>query len=433
MLNQIPLRSAIVAILLCCLTGIALAQQPASSPPPGFTALFNGKDLTGWKGLVGDPIARAKMTPEQLAEAQRKSDADIAKRWRVDNGEIVNDGAGPYLCTVDKYDDFELWVDWKIAPEGDSGIYLRGSPQVQIWDGLGGKPEARVGSGGLYNNQIGVSRPLVVADKPAGQWNTFFIRMIGQRVTVKLNDKLVVDNVIMENYWDRKRPIFPKDQIELQTHGSETRFRNLFIRPIPPEEANAALQKAGEEGFAPLFNGKDLDGWVGATNGYEARDGVIACKSGAGGNLYTKDEYADFAVRFEFKLPPGGNNGLAIRAPLEGDAAYVGMEIQVLDDPHPMYAKLEPWQFCGSIYGLVPAQRGYLRPTGQWNYEEVIAKGSRITVNLNGTIIVDADLDQVKDSDGKHPGMKRPAGHIGFAGHKDPVEFRNIRVKKLAP
>jgi hypothetical protein len=428
--QQARLALVVVTVAICWV-GRACAQAPSNVPPPGFTALFNGKDLAGWKGLVGNPISRARMSPEQLAEAQRKADAELARHWKVEDGQIVNDGSGPHLCTVDQYGDFELWVDWKISPGGDSGIYLRGSPQVQIWDPVNGIPDARVGSGGLYNNQVNPSRPLVVADRPAGQWNTFFIRMIGQRVTVKLNDRLVVDNVIMENYWDRKRPIFPVEQIELQTHGNETRFRNIFIRPIPPEEANAALQKTDDSGFVSIFNGKDLEGWVGAVDGYEVRDGILACKAGSGGNLFTKDQYADFAVRFEFRLPPGGNNGLAVRSPLGGNPAYDGMEIQILDDGHPKYATLEPWQYHGSIYGLVPAHRGYLRPTGQWNFEEVIARGSRITVNLNGTIIVDADLSQVKDPDGKHPGMKRISGHLGFAGHNDPVEFRNIRLRRL--
>ncbi len=190
-----------------------------------------------------------------------------------------------------------------------------------------------------------------------------------------------------------------------------------------------------EDGFVALFDGESLDGWVGAVDGYEVVDGAIVCKPGGGGNLYTEDEYANFVVRFEFKLPPGGNNGLGLRAPLEGNAAFVGMESQILDDTHEKYADLQKWQFHGSIYGVVPATPGHLKPVGEWNEEEVTCDGTHVTVKLNGTVIVDADLaDHIGKPtlDGKaHPGIERTTGHIGFLGHGDRVEFRNLRVKVL--
>ena len=190
-----------------------------------------------------------------------------------------------------------------------------------------------------------------------------------------------------------------------------------------------------EDGFTSLFDGESLDGWVGAVDGYEVVDGAITCKPGGGGNLYTEDEYANFIVRFEFKLPPGGNNGLGLRAPLEGNAAFVGIESQILDDTHEKYADLKDWQFHGSIYGVVPSKPGHLKPVGEWNEEEVVCDGTKITVKLNGTVIVDADLaDHIGKPtlDGKaHPGIERATGHIGFLGHGDPVEFRNLRVKVL--
>jgi len=196
--------------------------------PTGFTPLFNGKDLTGWKGLVANPIARAKMTPEQLAEAQAKADESMSAHWKVEDGGLVFDGKGKSLCTAKDYKDFEMLVDWKILPAGDSGIYLRGSPQVQIWDSTK-HPE---GSGGLWNNKVNPSKPLVCADNPIGEWNTFRIKMVGEKVTVHLNDTLVVDNVTLENYWDRNQPIFPTGQIELQNHGNTLWFRNIYIREL---------------------------------------------------------------------------------------------------------------------------------------------------------------------------------------------------------
>jgi hypothetical protein len=203
-----------------------------AGPPAGFTALFNGTDLTGWKGLLAgpndNPIKRAKLSPEELAKAQAAADADMRAHWKVEEGVLVFDGKGRSLATAKDYKDFEMLVDWKILPKGDSGIYLRGSPQVQIWD----HTKNPVGSGGLYNNQKNPRNPLVCADKPIGEWNTFRIKMVGDKVTVHLNDKLVVDNVVLENYWDRSQPIFPTGQIELQNHGNTLWFRNIFIREL---------------------------------------------------------------------------------------------------------------------------------------------------------------------------------------------------------
>jgi hypothetical protein len=190
-----------------------------------------------------------------------------------------------------------------------------------------------------------------------------------------------------------------------------------------------------EEGFVSLFDGKTLDGWVGSVDGYEAVDGTIVCIPDKGGNLYTEDEYANFVLRFEFKLPPGGNNGIGLRAPLEGNGAFVGMESQVLDETHEKYADLKEWQFHGSIYGVVPSTPGHLKPVGEWNQEEITCDGTKVTVKLNGTMIVDADLvDHIGKPtlDGRdHPGIERTTGHIGFLGHGDRVEFRNLRVKTL--
>lgn len=194
----------------------------------GFEPLFNRKDLYGWKGLVGDPVKRARMSPEELAAEQKKADEEMRQHWRVVDGVLVFDGKGHNLCTIKDYCDFELFVDWKIEPGGDSGIYLRGSPQVQIWDSAQW-PE---GSGGLYNNQQNPNKPLKRADNPVGSWNTFYIKMVGDKVTVYLNGELVVDNVVMENYWERNKPIYRCGQIELQAHNTPLYFKNIYLREI---------------------------------------------------------------------------------------------------------------------------------------------------------------------------------------------------------
>jgi hypothetical protein len=191
--------------------------------------------------------------------------------------------------------------------------------------------------------------------------------------------------------------------------------------------------RAEEAGFAPLFNGKDLTGWAGDTKGYVAEDGKIVCRPG--GNLYTEKTYSDFVLRFEFKLTPGANNGIGIRWPGKGTAAYDGMEIQVLDDSAEKYKTLKPYQFHGSIYGVVPATRGHQKPVGEWNVEEISAIGSRIKVTLNGTVIVDADLAGIKETMDRrpHPGLRSKSGRIGFLGHGSVAEFRNIQIKELNP
>lgn len=202
----------------------------------GFVCLFNGKNLDGWKGLVENPIARAKMTSEQLAEAQQKADELMRRDWIIENGNMVYIGNGwDNICTVKNYADFELLVDWRLDPNGkepDAGVYLRGAPQVQIWDIRRTNVGAQVGSGGLYNNQKNPSKPTSVEDNKLGEWNTFRIIMKGEKVTVWLNGVKVVDDVVLENYWDRKQPIFPCDQIEMQAHGSRCYFRNIYVREI---------------------------------------------------------------------------------------------------------------------------------------------------------------------------------------------------------
>jgi hypothetical protein len=403
----------------------------------GFKPMFNGKDLTGWHGLVENPVVRSAMKPAELAKKQAEADKKALLNWSVRDGCIWFNGSGDNLCSVKEYGDFELLVDWKITKAGDSGIYLRGSPQVQIWDTSRVEVGAQVGSGGLYNNQKNPSKPLKVADNPVGDWNTFRILMTGEKVSVWLNGQLVVDNVTLENYWDRSIPIFPKGSIELQAHGTDLAFRDIYVREISENDYNLTDEEKAE-GFVALFNGKNLDNWVGNKSSYVVENDVIEVKPGdsSGGNLYTEKEYADFILRFEFMLTPAANNGIGIRAPLTGDAAYVGMEIQVLDDTDPVYSTIKPYQHHGSVYGVIPAKTGFLRPLGEWNYEEIQAVGTRIKVTLNGTVIVDGDIAGPRDNGTldhlDHPGLKNTTGHIGFLGHGSELKFRNLRIKDLS-
>jgi HEAT repeat protein len=411
-----------------------LAELPAGE---GFVSLFNGKDLSGWKGLVANPIARSKMSPDSLSYKQKKADGSAFKDWYAKDGELIFSGHGDNLCTVKQYGDFEMYVDWKIQKDGDAGIYLRGTPQVQIWDTSRVSVGAQVGSGGLYNNQKNPSKPSKVADNAVGEWNTFHITMVGDRVSVDLNGENVVDNVVLENYWDRNLPIFAKEQLELQAHGNQIHYRDIYVRELPRQEFTLPEAEKNDD-FKVLFDGTNMFEWVGNKTDYFIQNGelVVDPKKGGKGNLYTKDEYSDFDFRFEFQLTPGANNGLGIRTPMEGDAAYVGTEIQILDNDADVYKDLHEYQYHGSAYGIIPAKRGYLKPVGEWNYEEVRVQGSKIKVTLNGTVILDGDLAEASKNgtvDHKeHPGLSRTTGHLGFLGHGSELKFRNIRIKDLS-
>jgi Domain of Unknown Function (DUF1080) len=421
----------------------AVALTAAPTPPEGFTSLYNGKDLTGWRGGdTSDHRAYLALSPEKRAERDKTWTADMLAHWKTEGDELVNDGKGKYATTEKEYGDIELTLEYNMAPLGDSGIYLRNVPQVQIWDPANAKEKkngADKGSGALWNNGLNNGKfPLVVADKAPGEWNTLRIVMVGARVSIWLNGKQTVDYASLENYYDRKLAVPAKGPICLQTHGAPIRWRNVFVREINGAEANKYLASKGTEGFKAIFNGKDLTDWKGATDQYEVVDGAIFCKPNKGGNLYHKDDLTDFVARLEFKVPSGGNNGLCLRFPGIGNTAYVGMcELQILDDNYDkVKGKIDPRQVHGSAYGMVAAQRGYQRPIGEWNFQEVTVKGSTIKVELNGFVILDADLSKVDMATvmakSAHPGKDRKNGFFGFAGHGDAVGFRDLSIKSLA-
>jgi hypothetical protein len=439
------LLMGLLASLMSFVPGWTLSEGQAAEnnvPPPGFTALWNGRDLGGWWGAdTEDPRKYLTLPAVEFKAKHDASLANIRQHWRVQNGELVNDGNGLFLTSDQSYGDFELLADYRTVPLADSGVYLRGCPQVQIWDSTESakfKLGADKGSGGLWNNSTGApgKDPLVKADRPFGEWNQLRIIMAGSRVWVWLNGQQTVAGAVLENYFNRQLPVPPRGPIQLQTHGGEIRWRNVFIRELGSKEANQRLRDLDAAGFKPVFNGKDFTGWSGPVDSYEVKDGAIVCKPKQGGTIFTQDEYTNFVVRLEFKLPPGGNNGLALRYPGQGDTAYVGMcECQVLDDNYEQATgqKIDPRQAHGSAYGMVAAARGYHRPIGEWNYQEVTVGGSTLKVELNGTVILNTDLSKVTEFAGNraHPGKDRASGHFGFAGHDDPVMFRNISIKPL--
>lgn len=425
------------ALLLAALPiGASMPRAEDDADTSQFVRIFDGQSLDGWHG-------RPHLHPEKYAQATEEQKQqwaeEVARHWSIEGDELVNDGHGAYLTTDQQYGDIELRLKYRTVPKADSGIYLRGTPQVQIWDSTEEakfKHGAHLGSGGLWNNSPGAPGKdlLVKADKPFGQWNDLRIIQVGARTTVYLNDQLVVDHALMENYWDRSRPLDRTGVIQLQTHGGEIRWKDIEVRHIGPDEANQILACKNDDGFQPIFDGESLQGWAGAVDDYEVVDGAIQCRQGRGGNLYTEASYSRYVARCQFQLPPGGNNGFAIHYPGQGNPSYSGLtELQVLDDTHPKYAKLDPRQYHGSAYGMVPAITGYLREVGQWNFQEMTIEGSKIRVELNGSVILDTDLAEVTEfmKGEPHAGFDRRQGHFGFAGHSDPVRFRNLSIKQL--
>ena len=409
--------------LIESLTNIDLSgmEQDSTQIPEGFIPLFNGEDLSGWKGLVENPVKRAQMSADELEMAQIEADKQMREHWKVFDGILCFDGQGQSLCTEKDYANFELLVDWRIEKTGDSGLYLRGSPQVQIWDPAGNP----VGSGALYNNQIGASTPIKMADNPVGEWNTFRIIMTGSKVTVHLNDILVVNDVVMENYWERDKPIYPTGAIELQAHHSPLYFKNIYIRELP----DSTPRIDGD-----LFNGIDLSGWRlirAQTGSWKVDQGILYTEGEGGGWLSTEKEFGNFKLELEYRVPPGGNSGVFLRAPRLGDAAYAGMEIQVLDDYAQKYADLKPWQYTGSIYGVQAPGRRVSKPANQWQKMEIFCQGTIVQVTLNGELIIDTDLIEHMNKANNHPGLKRRKGYIGLQNHSSKIEYRNIRIKEL--
>ncbi len=409
------MKAPVAAFFFAFLAAGSMGPGPAraDAPPPGFTALFNGKDLAGWWGLsTEDPRKWMALPPAELKKKHDASLKDIAKHWRVENGELVNDGHGLYLTTDKDFGDFEL-LDrlqdrgqgrQRHLPQGNAAGADLGLHQGRRQVG----PGADKGSGGLWNNSAGApgKDPLVLADKPFGQWNQFRIIQCGSRTWVWLNDKLVVDGAILENYFDKTRqtPIVPAGPIQLQTHGGEIRWRNIFLREIPGRRGQPAAPRHRPGGLqADLQRQETSTAGPDRSTTTKSSDGAIVLQAEEG-----RHDLHQGGVR-QLRRAPGVQAAPRRQQrpghPLPGHGrrlGYDGMcELQVLDDNYEKVRdKIDPRQAHGSAYGMVPAARGYQRPIGQWNYQEVTVNGPTIKVELNGTVILDCDLSKVKETMG---------------------------------
>jgi hypothetical protein len=408
-------------------------EPPVGVPPTGFTALFNGADLAGWRGAAAAAKSRAGMSAEALAAAQVRADELMRSHWSVDGGVLRCDGGGDNIGTAGDFENFELYVDWRVEPGSDSGIYLRGVPQVQIWDPAD-EGERRVGSGGLFNNRQFSDEPLVCADRPVGEWNTLYIMMMGDRVSVKLNDKLVVDDVVLENYWERGAPLATRGPIELQGGGGPVSFRNVFVRELP---------RTPSPPWQVLFDGEGLDAWDAPPRGWRIEDGELVPSRRrrnpeSDNTLWTKERYGDFLLELEFKLSPESESGVFIRTGDREDRRGTGLEIQLADS----HGVAQPGaRDCGAVYDILAPRFSAVRPPEEWNQLKLVAQENLLSVVLNGERIIDLDLDQRPatggnaddSSEASRAGRPIP-GRDGFIGLEDggnPVSFRNVRIKRL--
>lgn len=379
---------AVVFFLGCSLLGTFAAATAGEGVR---TRLFNGQNLDGWQ-VTGCDVG-------------------------VEDGKLVLKGGDGFVRTNETHRDFVLELDWRARREAkyDSGIYIRSAlpEEGKPWPARYQVNLLQGGEGNLLGlkgdqSKAAQSKGLVKAN----DWNHFKLTVVGDTAALEINGQPA---------WKASGLEAPEGYIGFQSEvdgGGQFEFRNVELTDLD---------------YKPLFNGQDLTGWTGDTKGYFVENGSLVSRENSGGKIFTTGEYSDFSLRFDFKLTEGGNNGVGIRSPLEGDPAYVAMEIQVLDDTSPRYRTIAPWQHHGSIYGVVASKPGHLKPLGEWNHEEIIANGSKIKVILNGVTIVDADLAKVNGTlDGKdHPGVNRSTGHIGFLGHGAKIEFANIRIREL--
>jgi hypothetical protein len=419
------------AMILAAQTAFGAEPQATGLSPEeaneGFKSLFDGKTLGGWQGSTGG--------------------------YAAENGALVckKEGGGN-LFTDREYGDFVLRFEFKLEPGGNNGLAVRapleGNPaytsmELQILDDTADcykdlQPYQFHGS--VYG--VVPSKPGFL--KPVGEWNTQEVVAKGSRIKVVLNGTVIVDTDLKgakpidgQKHTGLDRT---KGYLGFMGHGARLEFRNLRIKELPADADSASLPNPeAEEGFVPIFDGKTLDGWVGVagnTDSYYVKDGLLIAKKISHDHIFTNKEYADFILRLDIKLEPGGNNGVGIRTKISRVPHLEGMEIQVLDDDAPKHKDILNYQHHGSIYGMVPAKTGHLKPAGEWNQEEIRCVGSHVTVTLNGTVIVDAELDKIEKPymDGQeHPGVTYTKGRIGLHAHGDGEEvyFRNLRIKEL--
>ena len=406
----------------------------AKLPEAGFEPL--SLEPENRKAVVGNPETRKAMKPKALAKAQLEADAAMAQKWSLTDGILTAQANAPAIQFPKQYENFEMILDWKTP--GEAGIAVRAIPQIR----LGG-----VSGTGMLADDKGVAD----ADNRPGNWNTLYVKVVDDRITVFENDVKIVENAVMTNPDMPGEPVGICGCIELIAGAAPVEFRNVYVNELPSTPVFELSAEEAAEGFEVLFDGRSLHKWTGNTTNYVPLNGTIdvTAQYGGSGNLYTKKEYSDFVLRFEFRfIREGVNNGIGIRTPMGVDAAFEGMEIQILDHDAPIYKDIKNYQQHGSVYGVIAAKRVKFPPLGDWNVEEIRAVGDRITVTVNGEVILDGNIREacqghcVGDPGEKgnhymidhrnHPGLFNKSGHLGLLGHGAGIQFRNLLVLDLS-
>lgn len=406
-------------------------------PEAAYAPVFGNET---WSVVALNPVEKASMKAKKIKKAEAAAAQTAAQVWKAtEAGMAYAGGAAATMGSGKNYENFELMFEWK--GEGKAGLGVRSIPQID----LGGEKSGAL-SGNVENNA-----PAKVADNAAGEWNTVYVKVLNDRVTVNVNGVTTANNVILENVFDRNVPAFVEGQLMLIGEGAPIEFREMYMRELPSTPRFELSEEEKKEGFEVLFDGTSMHKWTGNTTDYVPVDGTIyvTAQYGGSGNLYTKKEYSDFVFRFEFAfMRKGVNNGVGVRTPMGVDAAYEGMELQILDHDAPIYKNLREYQQHGSVYGIIAAKRVKFPALGEWNTEEIRFEGDNVKVTVNGEVILEGNIREaceghnVAPDGGKknpytrdkknHPGLFNKKGHIGFLGHGAGVKFRNIRILDLS-
>jgi len=404
-------------------------------PADGF-AVLPADGLAGWTAVAVNPAEAKRLPARQAAKLRKAADEAVAANWGAANGLLEFAAKAPATIGTEKeYENFELWIEWR--SEGEAGMAVRSMPLIR----LGGAAGTGLADGKAART---------VADNAPGTWNTLYVKVVDDRITLVENGVKVAENAVMTNLCAPGGPVYAQGRIELAGQGAPVAFRNLWINELPSTPVFSLPADEAAAGYEVLFDGRSLHKWTGNTTNYVPLDGTIDVTAtyGGSGNLYTVGEYGDFILRFEFRfLTEGVNNGIGIRTPMGVDAAFHGMEIQILDHDAPIYKGISDYQQHGSVYGVIPAERVKFGELGEWNTEEIRAVGDRITVTVNGRVILDGNIREacqghnVSEDGSKvnpytadhrnHPGLFNKSGHIGLLGHGAGIQFRNLRVLDL--